>query len=269
MGVPISPSEAGDPTWAFRWGLAVLWVLAALCTGTAWGADAATLLYNEAGERYEAGQYDQAISNYEKILEMGVENGVVYYNLGNAYFKAGRLGRAIWAYERAQRWRPRDEDVQANLRFVHLLKVDQDPPSDRGFLLGFLSRLYGWFRVNELTIAVSVLYFLLMGLGMVWVVGKRTYRSLLSTLLIVCGVLFILVGTMLAFTIHARMFVQEAIVMSREVDVHSGPGEEHTTMFTIHEGTKVTIERQSGDWALIRLKHGIGGWIRAAAVERI
>jgi len=123
--------------------------------------------------------------------------------------------------------------------------------------------------VNELTIAASMLYFVLMGLGMVLVIGKRTYKSLLRTLLVVFGVLFVFVGTTLAFRVHTGMFVHEAIVVAKEVNAHSGPGEDLTTIFTIHEGTKVSIERQSGDWALIRLKNGMGGWIQATTIEVI
>ena len=76
-------------------------------------------------------------------------------------------------------------------------------------------------------------------------------------------------GTLLAFKIHARVFVHEAIAMAREIDAHSGPGAEHTMIFTIHEGTKVTIERQSGDWRLIRLRNGMGGWIPASTIQVI
>ena len=42
-----------------------------------------------ANQNYEAGQFEQAAAGYEAIIEAGVRNSDVYYNLGNAYFKQG------------------------------------------------------------------------------------------------------------------------------------------------------------------------------------
>jgi uncharacterized protein YgiM (DUF1202 family) len=58
-------------------------------------------------------------------------------------------------------------------------------------------------------------------------------------------------------------------VISDEVDAFSGPGSEHTKIFAVHEGTKVTIERRDGDWALVRLNSGIGGWVEGKGMEEI
>jgi tetratricopeptide (TPR) repeat protein len=82
-------------------------------------------LYNRAGRAYEAEQYEEAVALYEAIAKRRIRAGRVYYNLGNAYFKAGQLGKAILSYERARRLLPRDEDIEANLGFVRLLKVDK------------------------------------------------------------------------------------------------------------------------------------------------
>ena len=48
-----------------------------------------------------------------------------------------------------------------------------------------------------------------------------------------------------------------------------GPGDEYIKHFALHEGTKVAVQRQSGEWCLVRLPNGLGGWIRADAMERI
>src|ERR1700722_14252576 len=52
----------------------------------------------------------------ESLLADGFRNGAVYYNLGNAYFRAGEYGRAIAAYRKAKPYRPRDPYLEANLR---------------------------------------------------------------------------------------------------------------------------------------------------------
>ena len=40
-----------------------------------------------------------------------VYSGRLFYNLGNAYFKAGELGRTVLNYNRAQKLMPYDKDV--------------------------------------------------------------------------------------------------------------------------------------------------------------
>src|SRR5271166_3461726 len=60
--------------------------------------------------------YRQSATILESLLADGYRNGAVYYNLGNAYFRAGEYGRAIAAFRKAKPYRPRDPYLDANLR---------------------------------------------------------------------------------------------------------------------------------------------------------
>src|SRR5262245_5764076 len=60
--------------------------------------------------------YRESAALLESLLADGFRNGAVYYNLGNAYFRAGEYGRAIAAYRKAKAYRPRDPYLEANLR---------------------------------------------------------------------------------------------------------------------------------------------------------
>ena len=42
----------------------------------------------------------------------------VVFQLGNAHFKSGQLGRAIAAYRQAEELAPRDPDLRANVQFT-------------------------------------------------------------------------------------------------------------------------------------------------------
>jgi len=246
-----------------------LYLLFLCLPNTVAAEDSAVALYNRAGEAYGKEQAEEAVVLYEEILKMGIRDGRVYYNLGNAYFKAGQLGKAILSYERARRLLPRDEDVKANLRFVRLLKVDKEPPVEHNAVVRFALSLYDAFSINELTRTVSGLYMLIMLSGIGWIFYGRRFRSTFVTSFIALGVALVPIGGALAFKIHAEAFTKEAIVMADEVDARSGPGEEHTKIFVIHEGTKVTVERGENDWTLVRLSSGIGGWIERKGMEEI
>ena len=75
-------------------------------------------VFNEANKLFELGKYPEAIAAYEKIIQSGTESVPVYFNLGNAFLKSGKVGRSIVAYRRAEQLSPRDPDIRANLRFA-------------------------------------------------------------------------------------------------------------------------------------------------------
>ena len=87
--------------------------------------ESASMLFKKGNQSYEEGRFEQAIEEYEKILDLGIKNFKVFYNLGNAYFRQNQLGRAILNYRRALALQPRDEDTKANLSFVKLFTLDK------------------------------------------------------------------------------------------------------------------------------------------------
>jgi len=78
----------------------------------------------EANRAYKNDQFQEAIDGYLKLIENGFKNGHIYYNLGNAYFRIGDLGRAILFLERAHLLIPRDDDLLFNLAHARNQAVD-------------------------------------------------------------------------------------------------------------------------------------------------
>lgn len=72
-----------------------------------------TSVFEEANRLYLEQKYDAAISRYESVIKNGYESGGVYFNLGNAYFKSGKLQNAILNFERAKKLIPNDDDVSS------------------------------------------------------------------------------------------------------------------------------------------------------------
>jgi len=69
--------------------------------------------------------FRKAAIKYELLVESGVRNGRLYYNLGNAYFESGQIGRAILNYRRAEQWIPGDARLEHNLNYVRSLRRNQ------------------------------------------------------------------------------------------------------------------------------------------------
>src|SRR4030095_1931656 len=75
---------------------------ALICTFVAPSAFAqADAEFIEANQEYAQGHFKEAIDQYEAIVRSGQWSANLFYDLGNAYFRTGDLGRAILNYERA------------------------------------------------------------------------------------------------------------------------------------------------------------------------
>lgn len=57
--------------------------------------------FEQAGKAYADGNYEQALKAYEKSAETSPQSAVVYYNIGNTYYRLGQLAEAQNSFEYA------------------------------------------------------------------------------------------------------------------------------------------------------------------------
>ena len=91
-----------------------------------------------ANESYHEKNYQTAAEIFENLIKQGQNNGYLYYNLGNTHMRLGNLGHAILNYLRAKTLLPRNENLNANLRYAISQTVDKINPPLEGFSLGLL-----------------------------------------------------------------------------------------------------------------------------------
>src|SRR3989475_11152109 len=98
---------------------ALLWlILLLLCAWNVARADDVSTAFDQANKLYEEGKFTEAAAAYEKMLRQGQASPALYFNLSNAFFKAGQAGRAVLNYRLAERLAPRDPGIRANLKFA-------------------------------------------------------------------------------------------------------------------------------------------------------
>jgi tetratricopeptide (TPR) repeat protein len=217
---------------------------------------------------YENGRYAEAAQAYEQLIAQGVHDSAVYYNLGNAYFRQGDVGRAIFNYQRAAQLAPRDPDIQANLALARAQAVDQLPAASSSPLDNFASATRSALTLNEMALLALALWFFF---GLVWLVYRQMEngraKEMLQYVLILSGVAMVL-GT---FALGSRVYLennrQQAVVIADVVDVSAGPSADTITEFDLHSGAEVELLEQRGDWVRLALPGGqVQGWVPAAAV---
>lgn len=222
----------------------------------------------EANRLYEAGQFAEAAAVYQALADAGVEDGTLYYNLGNAYFKAGDLGRAILNYRRAQRLLPRDPDVAANLELARAQTVDR-LESDGGALVDFVRRvLVEWTTLDEaaaITLGLWVVLCALVVAAILWPRGRQglTYGIVVVAVLLAVGMLSV------GVRVSEARSKAPAVVVAPSVEVRSGPGEDYLTEFSLHTGAEIRVLEQRNGWVRIALPGDLQGWMPSESVENL
>ncbi len=228
--------------------------------------ESATALFQKGNESYEAGNFDQAIEEYEKIVDLRIKNSKVFYNLGNAYFRENQLGKAILNYRRALSLDPRDEDSIANLRFAKLFTLDKIEEQRVNPFFNLLHWFLDLWSMNELTLLASLSYCLFITFGIL-IIFRRSRRSLLLGLTILLVILLIF-SSSLATKLYLNS-LKSGVLIAPQAEVRSGPGGDYTLQFTGHEGLEFQINGETEDWYRIMLPNGVKGWISKEVVEII
>ena len=218
---------------------------------------------------YEDGRFEQAARSYQQLADKGYDDPALYYNLGNAYFKQGDLGRAILNYLRAERLTPRDEDVKANLEFARSQTLDVLESSEAPFV-SFVTSLLSRATIGELG-AVALAFWLLFAAGLLLaMMGPRRWATWTRPAAATAAVLLLLGGGSLAGRLYFDSASREAVIVAEEVEVVSGPGSRYTPAFTLHAGAETGLVERRGAWARIALPGGsLQGWVPAASVEEV
>lgn len=246
--------------------VAFLWSLIfGLCSSLY--AQSPSQLYTSANSLYKSNQFEQAAAVYEKILMQGYRTPEVYYNLGNSYFKLHNTGKAILNFERAHKLAPDDEDITHNLKLAQLKTVDKFIPVPQ------LAIVTQW---NSLLSSQSSKGWSIFALTFIWIalIVFAVYLFIARKgLVLFLGSLFLILS-MASLSLAVKQSNAEensslAILLVENVNVKSAPDANGTDLFTIHEGLKLELCDQVGNWTKIRLADGKVGWIEKNLFEKI
>lgn len=224
----------------------------------------------EGNKAYYAGHYENAVTIYEKVTTAGFASPVLYYNLGNAYFKLGNMPMAILYYEKAQKLAPADADIAHNIRLANSRILDKIEPVPVLFYIRWWTQARNILSPDnfaKVSLALFSIFWLMLA---IYFLGRR--RNLRITtfyfaLLFLCAAIF---GLILATdSYHHALNPDEAIVMAPSAGVKSSPDDKSVDLFVIHEGTKVKVMDRIGNWKEVRIANGNSGWIQTKAIREI
>lgn len=219
---------------------------------------------------YIKNDYKSAIQIYEALLEKG-EAAEVYYNLGNCYYKTNDIAKSILNYERALLLDPGNPDIRVNLEMARAKTVDKITPIPDIFFVAWIKSLINCLSVDAWA-KCGILFFILFLVAVALFFFSK--QASLKKGGFIGGIVFlILVVLSNVFASQQKAVLvnrNAAIVLVPSVTVRSTPSESGTSLFILHEGSKVELKDNSmREWKEIRLEDGKVGWVPTSSIEVI
>lgn len=237
-------------------------ILIFLFAGEVVSQDTGSAKFNQGVTYFTSGSYNEAMQVWTDIYNTGYRSASLNYNIGNTYFKLNNIPGAILFYERAYLLKPADEDINYNLHIARTLIVDRFQEIPELFFVRWYDFISLFLSTNSWAKISIISFILCLVLLSLYIYSSRYRHKIIGFWLAV--IFFILSLASLAFTVRNKSLVydsQKAIISSPLVNGKSSPDSSGTDLFILHEGTKVSIEDEVGEWLEIRLSDGNKGWV--------
>lgn len=224
---------------------------------------------NNADTEYNKGNYQQAIKDYEELLENGVSYEI-YHNLGNAYYRTDNIPRAILSYERALWLSPYDADVKFNLQMAQSKTIDKLTPKSEMFFVEWYKALVNMLSVDGWAYTAIISVILAIMLVLMYLFSERILFRRIGFWGIICALILFVLSNVFAFQqCYYLNNKTGAIVMASSVTVKKTPQKNASELFVLHEGTKVEIIDKVKNWVDVKISDGREGWIETSKIEEI
>lgn len=229
----------------------------------------AEALFKEASETLQpplkTQRYLEAAAVYETIIRHHVKNGALYYNLGNAYLRAGAVGKAILNYRRALLYTPWDAQLAHNLDYArkqqkNSFETGGDSRIAHTLLLPF--RKVPFPLSSVLAAAASALIWL----SLIFRYLGMRIRVPLSVPLLVLALSGAAAAVAAADYLRPSCVITAAQTIGRNGD---STGYEPSFSTPLFEGVECTVLEQRAGWYLVRLDSGDSTWIESTDCEMV
>jgi tetratricopeptide (TPR) repeat protein len=227
-------------------------------------------IFEAANQHYENGQYEEAKEKYIQLLESEYLSDDLHYNLGNTYFKLKGIAPAILHYEKALKINPANADAAFNLKLANQKTVDKIESIPDLFIYRWWNSIYNLFPASRWAAITIALFFIAVFAVFLFLFTSYPFLKRVG---FYGGLIAFIIGLFswfLAFQQTTNLETKKhAIVMNASVNIISAPSEGSSQLFVLHEGTKVSLRDQTGNWLKVSLPNGNEGWIEAGQLAVI
>ena len=210
--------------------------------------------------------YARSAAAFEALVADGVRNPAIYYNLGNAYYRLGDVGRSVLNYRRAERLDPGDAGITSNLRLARqrvtpLIKPTEEAQIWRQLFFWHFStsrsaRLWAGIMLSSLGWALLLLA--------VWM--RRRAWGIVAGIVVLHG---LGAGLSVAWDLRSESQTPPAVIVHGEPILRLGRGEGQDAALSdpLGPGIELAVLSERAGWLEVALVDGQMGWLPADGVE--
>jgi len=216
---------------------------------------------------------EQARIGFQTVIDMGIHNAGLYYNLANTQLRLGEIGRAIVNYRRALRLDPSDPMIQHNLKTARdRVALQIEPPASSAFWRTLLFWHAGTSVFGRTIVALGAYALFWMLLGVRLFVFRR--GTAMNWMLVLIGAVTLAAGGSVTWDTYAVANRAEGALIRDHVVLRKGNAESYERQIeqTLPEGVVFRLLETRRDaagalWYRVELRDGRQGWIPAEAAE--
>jgi tetratricopeptide (TPR) repeat protein len=218
--------------------------------------------FAKANQDYAQGHFKEAIDAYEALVRSGQWSANLFYDLGNAYFRAADFGRAILNYERALALDRHHPEAAANLQ------IARDEARSLEMQQSWLERYLHFASLNQYGITAAVAFWV----GTFCIVRPIFLRRR-SARTIALAILSLTVCALAILAIYRVDYGSKgrglAIVTGKDVQARLATADTANSVLALPEGSEIKILSTRGDWIYAALPNNLRGWIPAKSTELV
>jgi len=221
-------------------------------------------IFDNANDKLDAGNYQQAISLYKKLELQHTLSGALFLNLGICYQRVDSLGKAKYYFLKASHFEETQQQANQALNYVEgqfsrqsavLPKLPWDIATD-------------WLRNNIGATNILIIGIILLNLGILiyilrWFVDWYP-KYLKIGGLVVTGIAILIMCTSF-YTRYISNRYCNAVMVTQKVAVVEKPQKDSSLVSQAFEGYTFTIDnyksRNHPGWSYVRMSNGLYGWI--------
>jgi len=196
------------------------------------------------------GDYRLAAQTYEQVLTQQGYSAPVLFNLGNAWLRLGKPGRAILDYERALVLMPGNPAIESNLAAAQQ-RAGISPPGVGPWLATaryFSFDTYAWAALTAIWVLCAAFVLLCL---------RGAARRFARPLILVAA-LTLCVSADAAVLCWSDLY--RAVILS-PATLHLAPARSAAASGSLREGEGVWIQGRYADFNLVRTADGHSGWV--------
>ncbi|MGB5350560.1 MAG: tetratricopeptide repeat protein [Polyangiales bacterium] len=236
------------------------------------GGSSLTKIFESANVAASRGDHATAIASYGKLIEAGVHDPDVYFNLGTSFAQSGDYPRAILNYERALVLRPNESKATENLRDAEKALEEERAELEGEATIQRSSSIsdaaYGTVSEDALAYALLIANLAFFAALASVSIGRRMHRWIYA-LLLASGALLLISALGLATKAGLLRDGPRVVTLEDRLVLREGPDPRAQPRGEARGGDRGELVDRDRDFVKLRMVSGLEGWTRASGVGLI